>query len=655
MGKQKMKILVLFKTHLDIGFTDFSGQVVRKYNEIYIPQAISVAEEIARSGRPEGFVWTTGSWLIDQYLRTAAPDDKARMVRALENHWLSWHGLPCTMHSECANGALYDYGLSRSAELDRRFGRTTIGAKYTDVPGHTVAIVPHLARYGIRFLHIGINPASAAVDVPLFFRWRYGESEIVVMYNGGDYGEFTMIPGTDTAICFAHTGDNLGPQSAAEILRVYDRLHAEYPDAEICAADLNDAAAAVLKTADTLPVITDELGDTWIHGLGTDPQKLSQYRALLRMADTLPVQAREAMFAHLLLVPEHTWGLDEKKHLHENRNYCRPLFDRVRNNFNYKKMELSWAEQRRYVQDAVNALPANEQPRAYAALNEFTAPRPSFDPADRTDERTFSIHGWTVTVGESGAVIGLEKDGQVYADHAHPLCAFSYDEYNADEVWAFEQAYLKPKFIADRIETGIPNWATEDFGKENLDREVTQHTAWAPESATVYRIGDRIAIEMTADADMVHLHGCPPQLVLWIVPQSDDVRFDFQWFDKPANRAPEALWLRFACLTKLRTVSKLGFPVDPTTVRQNGNRGMHGTDGMLTFDTCTLETLDAPLVSVGGKHIYDFPAELPDSGEVEINLFNNQWGTNFPMWNDGAARFRFILRPQNSPQKSRPD
>jgi len=46
-----MKILVLFKTHLDIGFTDFSANVVRMYNEQYIPQAIGVAEEIAASGR----------------------------------------------------------------------------------------------------------------------------------------------------------------------------------------------------------------------------------------------------------------------------------------------------------------------------------------------------------------------------------------------------------------------------------------------------------------------------------------------------------------------------------------------------------------------------------------------------------------------------
>ena len=28
-----MKIIVLFKTHLDIGFTDFSENVVKKYND----------------------------------------------------------------------------------------------------------------------------------------------------------------------------------------------------------------------------------------------------------------------------------------------------------------------------------------------------------------------------------------------------------------------------------------------------------------------------------------------------------------------------------------------------------------------------------------------------------------------------------------------
>ena len=32
----------------------------------------------------------------------------------------------------------------------------------TDVPGHTLGIVPLLAEAGVRFLHLGVNTASPA-------------------------------------------------------------------------------------------------------------------------------------------------------------------------------------------------------------------------------------------------------------------------------------------------------------------------------------------------------------------------------------------------------------------------------------------------------------------------------------------------------------
>ena len=67
---------------------------------------------------------------------------------------------------------LFRAGLSYSQELDRRFGKTTIAAKMTDVPGHTLGMVPLLAEAGIRFLHLGVNTASPPPDVPDIFRWR---------------------------------------------------------------------------------------------------------------------------------------------------------------------------------------------------------------------------------------------------------------------------------------------------------------------------------------------------------------------------------------------------------------------------------------------------------------------------------------------------
>ncbi len=639
---------MIFKTHLDAGFTDLCESVVKKYNELYIPAAIEVGREMTRLGRKEGFVWTTGSWLIHQYLEQADDDRRAGMEEAIRSGWISWHGLPHTMHSELADAGLFEYGLSLSDELDRRFGRKTVGAKYTDVPGHTIGIVPHLARHGITLLHIGVNPASTTAEAPQFFRWRCGNSELNVMYNSG-YGDFFHIPGTEDYIHFAHTGDNLGPQSAQEIVDIYERLYREHPGASIRAGDLNDAARMVEQIAASLPVVTSELGDTWIHGGGTDPQKLSQYRALLRLAPSLPEGERRKMYSRLIMVPEHTWGLNEQVHLVENRDYARSRFDHVRANYKYKKMELSWAEQRRFVLDAVEALDSGHRPLAQAATEEFYLPRPRPDPSTLTDEREFEINGWRLRFDGTGAVDSLVRisDGRPVAGDGHTLGGFSYDEYSADDVWQYQRRYLVKSFISDFLATGRRNWALDDFGKGGLEKEVQTHTSFAPDSYALYRCGDALTLlfDIRRDApELYEEHGCPPLASMTVTPCRDCVKFDFAWFGKPANRVPEALWLKFDLTEPLTGIDKLGTTVDPLDVLSCGARELHATQGLLRFGDILLETLDAPLISVGGKHIYGFENRLPDTAKgVFVNLFNNQWGTNFPMWNEGDSRFRFVL------------
>ena len=54
-------------------------------------------------------------------------------------------------------------GLGFSADLDRRFGRKTIGCKMTDVPGHTRGIIAPLAAHGVTLLDIGVNAGSTRV------------------------------------------------------------------------------------------------------------------------------------------------------------------------------------------------------------------------------------------------------------------------------------------------------------------------------------------------------------------------------------------------------------------------------------------------------------------------------------------------------------
>ena len=157
---------VVFKTHLDVGFTDLAETVVRRYHEDYIPRAIVLARGLRRSAGSLRFVWTTGSWLIADHLERADASGRRALEEAIAAGDIAWHALPFNTHTELLDTSLAEAGLGIAAGLDRRFGRRTIAAKLTDVPGHTVGLVPVLAKAGVRFLHVGVNPCSAVPELP---------------------------------------------------------------------------------------------------------------------------------------------------------------------------------------------------------------------------------------------------------------------------------------------------------------------------------------------------------------------------------------------------------------------------------------------------------------------------------------------------------
>lgn len=633
------KILVLFKTHLDVGFTDFSNLVVQKYNENYIPRSIQVAKELVKRGNREGFTWTTGSWLIYQYLEQAGEAERLELEDAIRSKLVRWHGLPTTMHSEVANKDLYQYGLSLSRELDERYGVQTIAAKMTDVPGHTRAIVPLLRNAGIEFLHLGINPAATAPDVPDFFRWRSPDgAEITVMYDKGDYGTFSVIPGTQTGVFFAHTGDNKGPSSPEEVEKIYARLHAEHPEAEIMAADLNDLALAVRPVVKDLPVIGQEIGDTWIHGSGTDPQKVSMYRALLRLAKSCGAEEKNAMYRSLLLVPEHTWGVNEQVWLVDTENYSRAHFEAVRHQPNYQKMEQSWQEQRDYVLQAVKNLGDSPvRAKAEAAIRECTRPMPDFSAMEAVSGNSICLNGWNMAWNGKGALCHLEKNGKVYADENHVMGTFRYEAFCEDEVNAYMDRYLKPHMR--NVE-----WAYDDNGKRGLQKDMKQHYTCDAVLQGAYTDGTCLYLVLDNESAAKELYGCPLKMHMKLIPGETELCFDFAWYDKPANRIPEGLWLEFNPVKPLTGIRKLGSEIHPLEVVSCGGRELHATEGMLHFSEITLELVDSCLLAVEKPSIYSFYNKLPDTTRgIWANLFNNMWGTNFPMWSEGDARFRMVL------------
>ena len=677
-------IHLIFKTHLDVGFTDFARNVVSSYFDRYIPQALALARSLREEGDRDRFIWTTGSWLIYEYLERTHGPQRQEMEAAITAGDIAWHGLPFTVHSELLDADLFRFGLSMSQELDRRFGRRTIAAKMTDVPGHTRAIVPLLAEAGIRFLHIGVNPASTPPRVPPVFRWRDPSgAEVMVMYQRGAYGDLMTVPRLGDAIAFAHTGDNQGPQSADQIRAAHAELRARFPTAVVAASTLDAFAAALEQVRETLPVITGELGDTWIHGVGSDPAKVARYRELLRLRRRWlaegRVKANDAAFRafsrSLLMVPEHTWGLDVKTHLDDWTNYGREPFDAARQRPNFQKMETSWAEQRVYVSDAVAALGAVAaldatalRAEAEAALAALVPSRPDLagfvliaDPA-----QTFDIAHFRVAFDVRGALTRLrERSSRLeWASTEHPLGLLCYELFSQSDYDRFYRQYV----INKRQTAG---WSIPDFTKPGIAGVGAVHGEWLPELAALYHRreaqADRFVLRLAMPEEPQRAYGCPQEATVeYVFPDAEPVvRLDLQWFGKPACRLPEALWVSFCPRVRDATkwqLEKLGQLISPLDVVPDGNRHLHaigeGVSQRLAphasrfkssrrtpGERVSLVSYDAPLVAPGQRSLLDFTNRRPPLSQgMHFLLYDNLWGTSFGMWYDEDARFRFALR-----------
>jgi uncharacterized protein DUF5054 len=635
-------IHLVFKTHLDIGFTDHAEKVRRQYHEQFIPQALNTAEHFhAENPTAPAFVWTTGAWLIWDHLNSQDEAKVARLERGIERGLIAWHALPYTSHTELMSPDVFRAGLSYARELDRRFGKTTIAAKMTDVPGHTLGMVPLLAEAGIRFLHLGVNTASPVPDVPGIFRWRApGGNEVVVMYQAS-YGETDFPAGAEIGLSFAHTSDNIGPQSVGQTVDAYRALAYEHPGARVVASTLDAFGAEMWARRAEFPVVDVEIGDSWIHGAGSDPVKLARFRQLQRLFDryaqTELTPQRLAFGRGLGLVAEHTWGVDIKTYLRDETAWDRPAFAAARQaDPRFAYTEASWAEQRHYLDTAVAGLEHADRGEAQRALAELdVGPAPSGQP---TAAREMRVDGWAITLdGSSGDITGIRRpDGMALTGRDGALMGYRYESYDSAELQKHLDTYLQ-----HRLE-----WAVLDHDKLGLQHAATaRNAAYAPNFGGV--IGTTAVSLMPAETHAVL--GAPRQVEM-TARALDAKRIELSWVlrDKPANRMPEA---SFISLTPADSTAwdyeKLGLWQDGARIARKGGGQLQGVNAVSTTAgsvRLTATPLDTALVAPAGSPFMPFAPEPPDlSGGVRFNLHNNKWGTNFAMWWEGDFKCRIML------------
>ena len=637
------RVHLVFKTHLDIGFTDHAEKVRRQYHERFIPQAIETgAHFYAENPEEPKFIWTTGAWLIWDHLNSRSRPEVERLELAIERGLIRWHGLPYTTHTELMSPDLFRAGLSYSQELDRRFGKTTIAAKMTDVPGHTLGMVPLLAEAGIRFLHLGVNTASPPPEVPDVFRWRApGGEEVVVMYQHS-YGETYFPEGFGDGLSFAHTNDNIGPQSVPQTAEAYRDAVAHAPDAVIRAATLEDYGAILWEKRAQFPVVELELGDSWIHGSAGDPTKTARFLALQRLygrfaADGL-TPSRLAFGRELAMVAEHTCGVDIKSYLRDDNAWAREDFEAARrDDYRFAYAQASWEEQRAYLDEAVLALEASDRDRAREVLAELAAP--AVIEGTARDLR-LKAGDWTIELdGANGDVASITApSGKRISGRDGSLIGYRYESYDAADVARHMDTYL----------THRQEWAVLDHDKPGLGRS---GAALSQVFAPVLEATDGAGLLLSMPVSAVTAYGAPRRVLMHFIADGDALDVRLSLHDKPANRMPEASFLSFTPDGAADWgFEKMGIWHRPDRMAPAGGaqlqavtavRGVLADGAILQF-----QPFDTPLMAPASWDFMTFCKALPDFSQgIRFNLHNNKWGTNFPMWWQGdlLARFRLTL------------
>jgi hypothetical protein len=680
------RVLVIFKCHFDAGFIDTQANVAHRYFNEFFPKAIETAEHLSRSATSDkaNYTWTTGSWLLYEYLEQASSDQRKKMEQAINSGFIAWHALPFSWQTELMDPSLISGAIAISGSLDQRFGRKTTGAKMTDVPGHTRGLVSPLAAAGITFLDIGVNDASTPAVLPPLFRWQDPTgAQLVVSYHPS-YGTIQIVPGSNLAYAIVMRDDNAGPHTPEEIGATFLNLKTRFPNADIRATDLAHVADAIQPHAGILPVVTQEIGDSWIHGIGSDPLKVARYRELCRLRNSWILEGKfkvgdstdVTFLRNLLLEAEHTWGTDTKTWL-DFDNYVPSDLMKMLDTKNYKVVQSSWQEKRNDLFAAIHSLPPDLKSTAKQRIDALAVIRPQPIGASNVSNLELDTPHYQIQLDEkTGAIRKLnhKASGHGWAAPDHPLALFTYQTLSQTDYATFFKNYV----ISDE------DWAKKDFGKPNIERYGAVSKIWQPslsqceivETTEAYKIRTRLEFRANQDQHVGAQRAAsqlgkvdpsasyssspatawPTEIFIdFFLPKSTStVEITVSWFGKLPTRMPEALWFSFnppISDPKTWSMKKSGQEVSPFDVVEGGNRHMHAISDQISCRqgdrSLSILTQDAPLIALGVQSPLYFTREQPqlDKG-IHFNLFNNAWGTNYIMWYAEDMRFRFRVEPR---------
>ena len=743
---------VVQSCHLDMGFADFSTNIINRFFYEHFPLAIKTAAALKQRGGDEALTFAVRPMLLSLYLNCPAhfphlPADSfpwsspfatmttprplrcpnsteiAAVREAITQGTIVFDAFPVSAEPELFSAELFSAGLQLVADLAVSLNvskPTTLSQR--DVPGMTRAVVPLLQANGVTAISVGVNGGSAAPDLPGYstsraaqlstpFVWKDEQSgsSVLVHSHPGGYGRLrtesgegllsscmatAALPGQ--ALCLNFRGDNAGPPLPDEVLEDWKMLRAAFPNASTIKSAKFDDYFEQLDSPDIraqLPVVTSEVGDTWVYGCASDPLKLATFQVLQRhhalCVHNVSCVSTETEFKQferlLLLVGKHTWGghtiIEDDGSSADTTHYTAKQLAQVRwSSKGFITQQLSWDEMRLQlwaVRDALGADSALGQ-AIDTEMQQLTGPAAVQPFGQRWNQIPRDQWGSQIELGgfelrldpRTGAIVSLRHSNATHnwASAVSPLGRFAYATHSERQA---EQFFVNYSY-------GCPHcgWAREAFTKPGVSPNLANASVTHGTVTQMRRKGsdsrtpEAVSYKLSLPQVLVEHYGAPRSVFVEIAVDDTTgcLTLALRWLNKTTTRLPESIWMEFqpADTTEQVLLSKMNSLVDVQDVVVNGS-SLHSIDhgGVLFAAASGMETLRvtsplSPLVATREQaeqlSLWKFPISKQrraSSGVVAFNLFNNLWNTNYIYWypwrnasaseDDSAMTFKWTL------------
>ncbi len=372
LNSQVTDIVVVFKMHVDIGYTNWAEGVLQSYCNDMLDETLRAIDETSTLPAEEQFVWTIPAWPLKYMLENTSADKKERLAKAIKDKRIVPHALPITFETEASDLENLVRGLSYASKINKRYGLPQArDAKLTDVPSHSHILPTVLKNAGVDFLHLGCNPGSASPEVPNLFWWQGPDGSRLLTFYWSEYYGSGILPPEDwphkTWLAMIHTHENTGAPSPEEVAELLKLAKEKMPEVNVRIGRLSDFYDLLMKEEPTLPIVIGDMPDTWIHGYMSKPRETKLSKHLQRETYNTEILNSQLNLwgvnvndigsyiddavENMILYDEHTFGA-AMTHADQHKWTYNDEFKINKSLGNYDFIEGTWIEKGNRIRDA---------------------------------------------------------------------------------------------------------------------------------------------------------------------------------------------------------------------------------------------------------------------------------------------------------------